>query len=185
MLNNSDHIRVALPDDAQQCLNVYRYYVENTAYSFEEGTPTADQMSKRINAITSRYPWLVYEKKSIIRGYAYASQFRPRPAYRWTVEVTIYLDDEFKGTGIAACLYQQLFEMLVKQGFYNAIAVITEPNPVSEKFHQKMGFAKIGTFKSIGFKLGQWHDIGWWQRRLWQLRSNPLGPDGFSELDDA
>ena len=176
MLNNSDYIRWARPDDAQQCLAIYHYYVEHTAISFEEGAPTVEQMAQRIGATTAIYPWLVYEHNQQIQGYAYASQFRPRPAYRWSVEVTIYLNDESKGSGIAVSLYRQLFTCLIEFGYFNALAVITEPNPKSERFHQKLGFEKIGTFKSIGYKLGQWNDIGWWQKQLQPMMVNPDMP---------
>ena len=183
MLNKPACIRQATPDDAKQCLNIYQYYAENTAFSFEESAPTVQQMAQRINAITQVYPWLVYDDNQIINGYAYASQFRPRPAYCWTAEVTIYLSDASKGSGIAGLLYQQLFAGLIEQGFYNAIAVITEPNPESEIFHQKMGFEKIGTFKSIGYKSGQWNDIGWWQKQLQPVKANPGKPSAFNEID--
>ena len=183
MLNKPDCIRQVTKADAEQCLRIYQYYADNTAFSFEESAPTVGQMVQRIGAITREYPWLVYDDNHIISGYAYASQFRPRPAYRWTAEVTIYLSDNSKGSSIASALYQQLFARLIEQGFYNAIAVITEPNPESEMFHQKMGFEKIGIFKSIGYKLGHWNDIGWWQKRLQPVKADPGNPRAFNEMD--
>ena len=169
-------IRHATLCDAQQCLGIYAYYAKNTAFSFEEDAPDEPQMAQRIGKITQDYPWLVYEDNQTILGYAYASQFRPRSAYCWTAEVTIYLHDQAKRSGIASRLYQELFDDLIQRGFYNAVAVITEPNPQSERFHQKMGFEKIGVFKSIGYKLGKWNDIGWWQKQLQPKAADPVKP---------
>ena len=176
MLSKSDCIRLATPADASECLRIYTYYAENTAFSFEEGAPNVEQMAQRIGTIVKNYPWLVYDDDQTIKGYAYASQFRPRPAYRWTAEVTIYLDSDANHSGIASRLYQQLLSILIQQGFYNAVAVITEPNPRSERFHLKQGFEKIGVFKSIGYKLDQWNDIGWWQKQLQPMQLNPTKP---------
>ena len=181
-MTESGSIRLATPGDAQQCLDIYRYYVENTAFSFEEGAPTAHQMAQRIGDITRVYPWLVYERNQKVLGYTYASQFRPRPAYRWSAEVTIYLDDSAKRTDIARHLYEQLFATLIRLGYYNALAVITEPNPESERFHLKLGFRKVGTFESIGYKLNQWSNIGWWQKQLQPVTPGPQTPITLNEL---
>ena len=183
MLINSGSIRLATPDDARQCLDIYRYYADHTAFSFEESAPTVEQMAQRIANISASYPWLVFEQDQVVLGYAYASQFRPRPAYRWSAEVTIYLDERAKRSDIATRLYQELFSVLIKLGYYNALAVITEPNPESERFHLKLGFRKIGTFESIGFKLNQWSDIGWWQKQLQPVRPTPVMPLALSKLD--
>lgn len=176
-------IRLATPDDARQCLDIYRHYAENTAFSFEENAPTLQQMAQRIAEITRVYPWLVYLQDQAVLGYAYASQFRPRPAYRWSAEVTIYLDDRAKRLDIARQLYQQLFSVLIRLGYYNALAVITEPNPESERFHLKLGFRKIGTFESVGYKLNHWSDIGWWQKQLQPVKSSPVMPLRLDKLD--
>ncbi len=159
-------IRSVSVSDAQAILNIYRPYVESTAISFEEKVPDVNEIRNRITAVTQNYPWLVYETEQELLGYAYATSFRARPAYRWTTEVTIYLTDNAKGTGIATELYQALFQDLVERRFNVAIAVITEPNPASERFHQKLGFRKIGVIESVGYKFSQWHNTGWWQKHL-------------------
>jgi len=164
--SDSQCIRAVISSDAEAIINIYRYYVESTAVSFEEKVPTLTQMIERIESTTKHYPWLVYLQDEQITGYAYASKFRSRSAYRWTAEVTIYVADKVKRSGSASKLYTALLDSLVEQNFKSAIAVVTEPNPESEKFHQKMGFRKIGTFTSIGYKLNQWHDTGWWQKML-------------------
>ena len=170
-------------NDAKACLRIYRPYVEKTAISFEEDVPSVKIMRQRIQHSSRQYPWLIYEQDSKVAGYAYASGFRPRPAYRWSAEVTIYITEKIKGTGIAQCLYQKLFEILIKQGFHNAIAVITEPNPESEKFHQKMGFRRIGVFQSVGYKLNRWHNIGWWQKQLQTTEQQPIELIPFSAIE--
>ena len=166
MRGDLKNIRQVKQTDAEQILDIYRYYVENTAISFEETVPTINEMSGRISKTTQLYPWLVYEQQGKVSGYAYASSFRDRPAYRWTVEVTIYLADAAKGSGVATKLYQELLDILTQQRFRMAIAVVTEPNCESEKFHKKMGFKKIGVFESVGYKHEQWQNTGWWQKQL-------------------
>ena len=160
------NIRPVSVTDADAILSIYRPYVENTAISFEEKSPDVREMCKRITTLTQSHPWLVYETGHELLGYAYATSFRARAAYRHTSEVTIYLADNAKGTGVASQLYQTLLDDLASRGFYTAIAVVTEPNPASEKFHQNLGFRKIGVFESVGYKLGRWHDTGWWQKQL-------------------
>ena len=160
------NVRPVSVTDAQAILRIYRPYVENTAVSFEEKSPDVSEMRKRITTITQSYPWFVCETGHELLGYAYATSFRARAAYRFTTEVTIYLADNVKGTGVASRLYQTLLDDLASRGFYTAIAVVTEPNPASEKFHQKLGFRKIGVFESVGHKLGRWHNTGWWQKHL-------------------
>ncbi len=159
-------IRTADPQDADEILSIYRPYVEHTAISFEQVVPSSVEIAERIRSITQNYAWLLYESEEQLLGYAYATGFRARPAYRWTVETTIYLAKQARGSAIATQLYQALFDNLAHRGFYTAVAVVTEPNPASEKFHRKMGFEKIGIFRAVGYKLNQWHDVGWWQKQL-------------------
>lgn len=169
-------IRNVNKTDSEACLDIYRWYVEHTAFSFEETAPDQAQFSRRIEAITETYPWLVYELNGKVLGYAYASSFRPRPAYRWSAEVTIYLTAKAQGQGIACQLYEELMQKLARLGYYNAIAVITEPNPPSEAFHRKIGFRRIGVFESIGYKLGAWHNVSWWQKSLQPPQAIPVQP---------
>ena len=183
-LNSESLIRVASKADAMQCLAIYEHYVCHTANSFESTVPSEDEFATRIQRVSEIYPWLVYEVDAQICGYAYASSFRPRPAYNWNAEVTIYLNRSAKGKGIASQLYLSLLEQLTRLGYFNAIAVITEPNPESEKFHVKMGFNKIGSFKAMGYKLNQWHDLGWWQKQLKPFIPEPPQPRPFRHRDE-
>ncbi|MEX2283034.1 MAG: arsinothricin resistance N-acetyltransferase ArsN1 family B [Gemmatimonadota bacterium] len=159
-------IRMAVADDARDVREIYAPFVTDSAVSFEQTPPTESEMAQRIRATLERTPWLVYEENSRVLGYAYAGKHRDRAAYQWSVEVSAYLRTEAHGKGIARALYDRLFRILVVQGFYSAFAGITLPNDASVAFHRAAGFQWIGTFHSIGYKFGQWHDTGWLERSL-------------------
>ena len=163
-------VRPALEDDAAAVARVYAPYVEQTAISFEEKAPTTDEMANRITRCRTRWQWLVAEVDGQIVGYAYGSQHRERAAYRWSVEVSAYVDRHHHRHGIGRALYEPLLADLADKGFCNAFAGITLPNEPSVKLHTAMGFQPIGTFRSIGWKFGRWHDVAWLQR---QLRDSP------------
>ena len=127
-------------------------------------------MAARINKCRARWQWLVAEVDSEVVGFAYGSQHRERAAYRWSVEVSAYVDRHHHRKGIGRALYRALFAELADKGFCHAFAGITLPNDPSVTFHTSMGFEPIGTFRSIGWKFGRWHDVAWLQR---QLRSSP------------
>jgi phosphinothricin acetyltransferase len=157
-------VRDANPDaDAAACLAIYAPCVRETAISFEERVPTVEEFRDRIRAITLMHPWLVLEVAGQVVGYAYASQHRSRSAYRWTAEVTVYVDPAYRGIGVGRRLYERLFERLRSQGFALVVAGITLPNDGSVGLHQAMGFEPVGVFRRMGWKMGSWHDVGWWQ----------------------
>ena len=159
--------------DAEAVRNIYAPFVSDTATSFESETPDITTMEARIRDLREGYPWLVFEAGNNVLGYAYASPHRTRHAYQWCVEVSVYIHAEARNCGIGGALYTALFEILRKQGYVNAYAAITLPNPASVAFHESLGFAPIGVFKQIGFKLGQWHDVAWSHLRL-SDGSNPV-----------
>src|SRR5205085_974289 len=125
--------------------------------------PSLDVMQARITQTVPHLPWLVCEKDDLIRGYAYASPHRARAAYQWSVDVTVYVREGQRRRGVGQALYASLFRLLVLQGYYNAYAGITLPNPASVGLHESLGFFPIGIYREVGFKLEQWHDVGWWQ----------------------
>jgi phosphinothricin acetyltransferase len=159
-------LRAATPDDAAAIADIYAPFVRESAVSFETEPPDEAAMRARIEAAGNLYPWLVGEGSGKILGYAYAAPFRTRTAYRFTVETTIYLSRGACGRGLGAALYAPLLDMLEAQGFTQAIAAVTLPNDASVRLHERLGFAAAGVYRQVGWKLGAWHDVGLWQRRL-------------------
>lgn len=159
-------IRSARAGDVSAMLAIYAPLVRDTTISFEYEPPTRVEMEQRLQAIQRDYPWLVCERDGQVAGYAYASAFRSRPAYRWTAEVTVYIHADHGRRGLAQTLYRELFARLRTQGYRTAVAVITLPNPGSVALHERLGFQPVGIFQNAGFKHGQWLDTGWWQLDL-------------------
>lgn len=169
-------IRPAELGDAAAIAAIYRPYVETTAVSFEEIPPSAEEMAERIAKTIATHPWLVAVVDGEVRGYAYAGFHRARPAYRWSAEVTVYLHEDFQGRGIGRALYEALFLELSERGFVRAFAGIALPNPGSVALHESMGFAPIGIFPGIGYKMGRWHDVAWYWRALRDTEEAPIEP---------
>ena len=159
-------VRDALPTDAKALLDIYRPFVTDTAVSFELEPPTLAEFEARIENAQSRWAWLVAECAGEVAGYAYASSFRTRAAYRWTVETSAYVHPAHRGRGVAGALYGRLFDVLKEKGYCNAYAGIALPNDPSIAFHKSLGFAPVGVFHRGGWKFGQWHDISWWEVKL-------------------
>jgi phosphinothricin acetyltransferase len=158
-------IRPASAGDATRVREIYAPHIEGSFVSFETVVPTAEEMAARI-ADFSRYGWLVYEVDGQVLGYAYASPHRARAAYQWCCEVSAYLAPEARGQGVGTALYRELFARLRARGLVNAYAGITLPNAASVGFHESLGFKLVGVYEKIGYKLGAWHDVGWWALRL-------------------
>ena len=152
--------------DGAACAAIYAPSVTDTAASFELEPPDAAEMAARIAAIGAHRPWLVAELGGRVTGYAYASAHRERAAYRWSVEVTVYVEAGHHRQGIGRALYEPLLQLLAAQGFRTALAGITLPNPASVALHEALGFTPIGVYREIGFKAGTWRDVGWWQKQL-------------------
>ena len=157
-------IRLATPADVPALLAIYAPYVRDTAATFEYDVPTHEAFAARVAAIQTQYPYLVAEVAGRVLGYAYASRHRERAAYAWSVEVSVYVHPDGQRQGLARQLYTQLLERLAGQGFVNAYAVITLPNPASEQLHRSMGFRPVGVFDRVGYKFGTWYSTCWLQR---------------------
>jgi L-amino acid N-acyltransferase YncA len=168
-------IRIADPADAREVADIYAPIVATSAISFETEVPTEQEMAGRIAALLAFAPWLVCVDGERVAGYAYASRHRERAAYRWCVDVSIYVRDSSRRTGVARALYTSLFALLRLQGFYAAHAGITLPNEASVRLHESLGFRPVGVYPRVGFKRGRWHDVGWWQLPL-RERSGEPGP---------
>lgn len=168
-------IRAALVTDAEAMLDIYAPLVRSTAKSFEFEPPSLADFRERIAVYSRTAPWLVCLLDDMLAGYAYATPFRARPAYQWTVEVAVYVSDMCQRRGVARALYAALLELLSRQGFRTAIGVIVLPNPASVVLHESFGFELIGVFPGVGFKLNAWHDTGWWTKTL-NIQTSPPGP---------
>ena len=178
-------IRAANEADAEQILAIYGPIVTQTAISFEVVPPDLDEMRTRISNTLTRFPWLVYSEGDRVLGYAYASQHRQRSAYQWSVDVSVYVKPEIHRRGVGRSLYDSLFGILRSQGYYSAFAGITLPNDASVGLHTQMGFEPVGLYRGVGYKLGSWHDVGWWQLRLRATDGLPSPPTAFAALKDS
>jgi phosphinothricin acetyltransferase len=152
--------------DAAACAAIYAPSVASSPTSFELEPPDAAAFGHRIAAYSATHQFLVAERGGEVVGYAYACPYAERPAYRWAVETSVYIDDAHHGEGLGRALYTQLFERLRDQGFRVAIAGVTLPNVASVRLHESIGFEPVGVLRGIGWKLGAWHDVGLWQLRL-------------------
>ena len=179
----SIRMRVATPADAAGCLAIYRPFVESTPVTFERTVPSVDEFAGRMAEVLKRHPWLVCEEQDRIQGYVYATYYRPRPAYQWGLETTVYLAPDARGQGVATVLYRNLLECLRRQGIVNAYAAITLPNDASVALHERLGFLFLGQYDATGYKLGAWHTVGWWQLRLSPLPDQPREPIPFPDLE--
>jgi phosphinothricin acetyltransferase len=177
--------RVAVPDDADAIAEIYAPYVRDTIISFETEAPDAGKIAARIRRIGVQYPWLVATIDDRIAGYAYACEHRSRLAYRWSVDAAVYLRASAQRQGIGRALYERLFAVLRLQGHVNAFAGISLPNAASVGMHEALGFAPIGTYRQVGYKLGAWRDVGWWQLKLCEPPADAPEPIAFSQLDPA
>jgi len=160
-------IRAATSTDAESVASIYNYYVTDTVVTFEEEAVSSSQMAERIEEVTSTpLPWLVAEIAGRVVGYAYASKWKGRCAYRFSTEITVYLERGQVGLGLGSRLYAELFPLLRDRGMHVVIGGIALPNPASVALHEKFGLAKVAHFGEVGFKFGRWIDVGYWQRIL-------------------
>ena len=152
--------------DAAACAAIYAPHVEGGVVSFEERAPGEAEMAARIERYGASHAWLVAEREGGVAGYAYATAFNERPAYRWSASVSVYIAEDARGQGIGRALYVALFERLRERGFRMACAGITLPNAASVGLHESLGFRLVGVNREIGWKHGAWHDVGWYQLEL-------------------
>jgi L-amino acid N-acyltransferase YncA len=160
-------LRPALAADAEAMARIYNYYVVNTVVTFEEEPVSAQAIAERLAEIQqASLPWLIAEIDDAVIGYAYASKWKGRCAYRYSVETTVYLEHGREGRGIGPKLYAELLRMLQECGMHVAIGGVALPNEASVKLHEKLGFQRVATFLQVGFKQDRWIDVAYWQRVL-------------------
>lgn len=159
-------IRQVALKDAEELLRIYAPYVKNTPVTFEYEVPSVPKFQERIRQILLKYPYLAAEENGHIYGYCYASAFKGRAAYDWSVETSIYIEEGYHGKGIGSALYTGLEESLAQQNVCNLCACITYPNPASTAFHEAFGYHMAAHFHNSGYKLGKWYDMIWMEKAL-------------------
>jgi L-amino acid N-acyltransferase YncA len=183
-MDRAPAIRLADADrDAAAIAAIYRPAVEASVASFEEVAPDAEEMASRIRATLTRLPWLVAtDEGDAVIGYAYASQHRERAGYRWSADISVYVEAAWHGRGVGRALYDALVPMLRRQGFPNVYAGITLPNPASVALHEAIGMRRIGVYERVGWKLGAWHDVAWFGMRIAEPSEPPPEPIPLPEF---
>ncbi|MFB6090639.1 MAG: N-acetyltransferase family protein [Halobellus sp.] len=198
-------LRPATPGDAAAVRRIYAPYVRDSPATFRTEVPSVEDVAAEIREKreADAYPWYVAvagdgdgrdgagdetggeATGSAVVGYAYGSQLRERPAYRWAVETSVYVDRDAQRSGVGTRLYDRLLDTLREQGYCGAYAALGMPNPESEAFHERHGFERVGRFPAAGFKLGGWHDVVWYHRRLREPEGEPDEPRPISAVDGA
>ncbi len=177
--------RLAEEKDVADIHAIYIPFVQDTHVSFEYEIPSQAEIGQRVQKTLQHYPWIVAIEDNQVIGYAYAGSFRYRTAYSWSAESSIYLSPAAQGKGLGKNLYQRLLDLLKLQGFQTVYAGISLPNPISQRFHDSMGFDHLQVFQRIGFKKGRWHDVDFWQIVLDQKDDDPAMPRGINDLSQA
>ena len=177
-------IRTADPErDCGRLTEIYRPHVEDGVASFEETAPTAAEMAERMRSVLAWTPWLVaVDESDRAIGYAYATRHRERAGYRWSVDISVYIDEAWQRRGVGRQLYAQLLQILRRQGLVNVYAGITLPNPGSVRLHESIGMQLIGVYEGVGYKFGQWLAVAWYGMRLQEPLQPPAEPVAFAEL---
>jgi phosphinothricin acetyltransferase len=178
-------IRFSEPSDAAAIQAIYAPNVESTAISFELQPPSVAEIAARMARISPQYPWLVCEIDGVVAGYVYACQHRERAAYRWAIDVTVYVDAAYRRRGVARALYACLIALVKQQGYTKVFAGITLPNPGSVGVHEAVGFRPVAVYEKVGYKLGEWRDVGWWQLDLRSDADEPTEPTPIRDLSKS
>jgi L-amino acid N-acyltransferase YncA len=169
-------IRDATADDAAACAAIYGTYVAGSPATFEIEPPPTEEIARRIARCRDTHGWLVAEQDGVVTGFAYGIAFAERPAYRWTCEVSVYLDGATVGAGTGTALYDVLLGQLAARGFHVVLAKVAQPNDASNALHAKFGFERVGLLRRVGYKLGGWHDVALLQKDLVPVGATPAEP---------
>lgn len=175
-------IRLATPADAVGIQAIYAPVVASTAISFELVPPSVEEMGKRVVDVAPTHPWIVLIRDGEVAGYAYGRQLQARAAYRWSVETSVYVGSGQRGAGVGRALYLSLLEVLARQGYRQAVGGVALPNPASVRLHEACGYRLTGVQKRLGWKLGAWHDVAWFQREIILDPGPPVDPIDVDRL---
>jgi L-amino acid N-acyltransferase YncA len=175
-------IRLATEQDSPAIAAIYAPFCDRNVVSFEYTAPTPEEMAGRIRTISALWPWLVLDDAGTVAGYAYAGRHRERAAYRWAVDTAVYVADGYRGRGVGRSLYTALFGVLRLQGYFKACAGIAMPNQASVALHEAMGFTLVGVYRGIGYKMGSWHDVSWYEAVVQPERADPPTPRPVSDF---
>lgn len=178
----SGTIRMAALSDTEKLLSIYNPYITDTTITFEYEPLSTEVFQKRLETVLKQFPWLVYEEKGRLLGYAYASPFHERAAYSWDCDLSIYLEQDCRGRGIGQKLLAALELLLKEQGYYNLYSLITDPNPVSVAFHKKHGFTEEGLHQSTGYKFGQWLGVRLMVKKIGDFTKPPTPVKNIHEI---
>jgi len=179
-------VRLVRMSDAADLVAIYAPHCTSGRASFETVPPTVDEMTGRVRATGSTYPWLVaVDQVGATLGYAYGSRHRERAGYRWSVDVAVYVAASASGRGVGRALYSALLPLLEAQGLHRAYAGIALPNEASIALHRAVGFEPVGTYREVGYKLGEWLDVQWWSRPLAEPTDPPAEPVALVDLPAA
>lgn len=181
VMSEKVELRLATAEDAKAILSIYEGYVQNTTISFEVEVPIVEEFQNRMEQIQAQFPWLVCEIDGIVAGYAYASKHAQRAAYRWSADLSVYIDEKYHRRHIAAALYAALLAVLRAQGYYTVYAGVSTPNPKSEAFHLAQGFTVVGVYPNVGYKLGKWCTLTWYGLTLQEYGEEPEEPRTLEE----
>jgi phosphinothricin acetyltransferase len=175
-------IRIAHAQDADAIHAIYAPTITDSVITFETELPGVEAMRQRVQTRLQDYPWLVWEDAGQVLGYAYAGRFRERAAYDWIAETSVYVHAQARRRGIARRLYEALLATMALQGINQAVGVITLPGEASLALHGALGFYPAGIWHKAGYKLGQWWDVGVWQKELQAVRNPPPAVIPFANL---
>lgn len=189
LMSSSIKIRLASEDDAEELLKIYEPYVRKTAVTFEYDVPSVEEFRTRIKNVLVKFPYLIAEENSVILGYAYVGIFKNRPAYDWDVESSIYVRTDMRRNGVGRLLYDSLEAMLEEQGILNFNACVACPEVEDEyltmnsvRFHERLGFRKVGEFHKCGYKFGRWYNMTWMEKHIGEHVDNQPEVKPFSQV---
>lgn len=176
--------RFAVAADCGVLAEIYRPYVENSLISLELVAPDVGEFGRRMAEISAFYPYIVYEDGGRVTGYAYATAFNPRPGYGYSATASVYLSEGERGRGVGSALYRRLLALLRAQGLRSVYAIITLPNPASERMQGSFGFERVAVLERVGYKLGKWCDVGWFVKSLGAFVEEPAPPVPVCDLPE-